>query len=363
MADRKALCLASGELAEIGAGDRILLPTLTALTALTASVPSNSRIVPDATQIIQNPMAPLHHDLLAFGAHYTTTYETSTDGTTFTAATLNGDLFAHKENQGVAIVDSTTKAARWTWTDTSWGSGQWLILGHNWSAWPWPTKRVHLESSPDGVTWTTRHDSTYDTIAVPIWHVVDNYEGATRLRLTITWQVGGIVSLSSIRLLTARWGDQGKGSEYELPYTWTKDRWIGIGLGNTVPSAQLHVVGDTIIDGRISNSTVVVPKVVTLTDAATVTVDATLGSVFDLTLAGNRTLANPTGAVNGQRLLFRIRQDVTGGRTLAFGTKYRFGTTITSVTLSTVAEQLDRIEVEYVAADDKFDVVAVTKGY
>lgn len=102
---------------------------------------------------------------------------------------------------------------------------------------------------------------------------------------------------------------------------------------------------------------------VTLTDATTIAVDASLGNTFDVTLAGNRTLGNPTNATDGQKLLFRIKQDATGGRTLAYGTKYRFGTDITGVTLSTAASKLDRIGVEYNAAADKFDVIAVVKGF
>ncbi len=103
--------------------------------------------------------------------------------------------------------------------------------------------------------------------------------------------------------------------------------------------------------------------VVALTDAATIAVDATLGDIFDVTLAGNRTLGNPTGAVNGQKLLFRIKQDATGSRTLAYGTKYRFGTDLTSAVLSTAAGKIDRVGVEYHSTDDKFDVIALMRGY
>jgi hypothetical protein len=43
-----------------------------------------------------------------------------------------------------------------------------------------------------------------------------------------------------------------------------------------------------------------------------------------LTLGGNRTLANPTGLVAGGTYLWRIQQDVVGGRTLAYGTAFKF---------------------------------------
>jgi len=105
------------------------------------------------------------------------------------------------------------------------------------------------------------------------------------------------------------------------------------------------------------------PRVVGLSDTATILVDATLGNIFDITLGGNRTLGNPTGAVNGQKFEFRVRQDATGGRTLALDTKYRFGTDLASVVLSTGAGKLDRVGVEYVSVDDKFDIIALMRGY
>jgi len=66
------------------------------------------------------------------------------------------------------------------------------------------------------------------------------------------------------------------------------------------------------------------PKIVTLTDAPVIQVDADLGTVFQVTLGGNRTLGNPTGGVDGQAYTVRIRQDSAGGRSLTWGSKYRF---------------------------------------
>lgn len=105
------------------------------------------------------------------------------------------------------------------------------------------------------------------------------------------------------------------------------------------------------------------PPTIALTDAATIVVDATLGSVFTCTLGGNRTLGNPTGAIDGQELIFRLRQDGTGSRTITLDTKYRLGSDIASVTLSTGANKTDYLRVRYHLADDKFDVVGFTKGF
>jgi hypothetical protein len=62
---------------------------------------------------------------------------------------------------------------------------------------------------------------------------------------------------------------------------------------------------------------------VTLTDAATITPDASVSNSFAVTLGGNRTLANPTGLKDGGTYHFLIRQDATGGRTLAFGSFFK----------------------------------------
>lgn len=61
-----------------------------------------------------------------------------------------------------------------------------------------------------------------------------------------------------------------------------------------------------------------------LTDAATITVDASQSNEFTVTLGGNRTLANPTNLKAGQVLTFTVTQDGTGGRTLAFGGFYNW---------------------------------------
>lgn len=66
--------------------------------------------------------------------------------------------------------------------------------------------------------------------------------------------------------------------------------------------------------------------VVTLTDAATIVVDASAGRVFEVTLGGGRTLANATGVAHGETYAFIIRQDATGGRALTLASGYVLST-------------------------------------
>lgn len=63
---------------------------------------------------------------------------------------------------------------------------------------------------------------------------------------------------------------------------------------------------------------------VALTDGASISTDASLSNIFTVTLAGNRTLANPTNLVAGHVYTWIITQDATGSRTLGFGSFFKF---------------------------------------
>ena len=80
----------------------------------------------------------------------------------------------------------------------------------------------------------------------------------------------------------------------------------------------------------------------TLTDAANISWDASVNQVASVTLAGNRTLDNPTNLKNGATYILTIKQDATGSRTLAYGTAYKFPGS-TAPTLTTAANAVDII--------------------
>jgi hypothetical protein len=61
---------------------------------------------------------------------------------------------------------------------------------------------------------------------------------------------------------------------------------------------------------------------VTLTDAANISWNLDTGFNFNVTLAGNRVLDNPTNTKVGQSGMLEVIQDGTGSRTLSFGTSY-----------------------------------------
>ena len=97
-------------------------------------------------------------------------------------------------------------------------------------------------------------------------------------------------------------------------------------------------------------------EVTALTDASSIATDLALSNNFSVTLAGNRTLANPTNTVAGQSGSIFITQDGTGSRTLAFGTNFKF-VAGTAPTLSTAASSIDRIDY-VVASATKIHAVA-----
>lgn len=107
-----------------------------------------------------------------------------------------------------------------------------------------------------------------------------------------------------------------------------------------------------------------VKKVTTLTYAGTTNTDAATGDVFLLTLTGSPTLANPTNAVDGQRIEWRILQNGAGGFTPILDTKFRIPSSTTPpLAWVTTANKMNLLVVEYNLVDDKFDVVAFIPGY
>lgn len=107
--------------------------------------------------------------------------------------------------------------------------------------------------------------------------------------------------------------------------------------------------------------------VVTVTYAATTTVDLTNYSAYsivilDLTLTGNVTF-NITNGTDGQAIKLRVRQDATGSRIWTSGANLRFSADITSVTLSTTASKLDYVAFEWNGTDGKADVLATNYGF
>jgi hypothetical protein len=82
------------------------------------------------------------------------------------------------------------------------------------------------------------------------------------------------------------------------------------------------------------------PGVLTLTDGASISWPVNVYQTAVVTLGGNRALANPTGLVAGGTYCLIVKQDATGGRTLSYGTAYKWPGG-TAFVLSTAANAID----------------------
>ena len=113
--------------------------------------------------------------------------------------------------------------------------------------------------------------------------------------------------------------------------------------------------------GTVTTPRLITPPV-TLTDATTVLVDASLGNVFRLTLtATGHTMGNPSNSVDGEKILFEITSG--GAFTFAWGTNYAWGTDVPVPTLSQTAAKVDYAGFVYNSSAGKWRGLAVARGY
>lgn len=133
--------------------------------------------------------------------------------------------------------------------------------------------------------------------------------------------------------------------------------------------------GDTNVDlvldakaaGKIRTQQALVSDAVTLTDAATVTIDGSLGNHFTLLatsgIGATRALGNPTNMAEGQEFTVTYTQDGTGSRALTFGANYAFGTDVTSYTATTTASKRDVLKFKWDSTLGKAMIIGIAKGY
>lgn len=304
--------------------------TIADMAGIKLASQNNRYYGPDTLNPMQDPFPSLWHDVLAFNRHFPTPlYETSADGATgWTVGTRNDALFAQKESQNFSILTPTVKGARWTWTggNIPFSNVAWLVIGFAYDA-SSATRRVLLETSADGVTWTARHDSTHALTGTPAWHYVQSWGGDTQIRLSLIATTAGNVRLSTLRMLSFRWGDQGGGSEFETPFDWDKDRGVTLvrGYSNNAPVAVNELTRKDYVDGKtwpvatISDSTAVGRSLVTATDAAAAraaigagTSSLAIGTTSTTAKAGDYT---PPDSTTGAKGLIQLTNHLGGTAT------------------------------------------------
>lgn len=145
-----------------------------------------------------------------------------------------------------------------------------------------------------------------------------------------TWRLSGqglgyLISRSAAALWEIRINNvlALRGGTAGLEYPWQETVWFNFnGFGYT--GGGPLIVPDSATPVEIVPPYLLPPeRVIPLADAAVITPDFAAAKFFTVTLGGNRTLANPVNVAPGGYLL-RVKQDGTGGRTLAWGNRFRF---------------------------------------
>jgi len=106
----------------------------------------------------------------------------------------------------------------------------------------------------------------------------------------------------------------------------------------------------------------VAKRIATPSWAASMTLDWSLCDVYRISLGGNTTFTF-SGASDGQNCQIELTQDATGARLVTWPTSVRFSGDITSPTLTTTPAKMDRIGFQANTGLNKYDCVAVVKGY
>jgi hypothetical protein len=105
------------------------------------------------------------------------------------------------------------------------------------------------------------------------------------------------------------------------------------------------------------------PNVVNLADAATIALDVSQGNDYRVTIAGDRTLGNPSNPTDGQKIVVQVTQGSGGGFTLSYGGGFEFSAGLPQPTLSTTAGDTDLLAFIYNAAKGKWLLAAFVAGF
>jgi hypothetical protein len=130
------------------------------------------------------------------------------------------------------------------------------------------------------------------------------------------------------------------------------------GTGQGTAAAALAALGGIPLTGATMQGWFA-PAVVPLSFGTALSVDASAGNVFAVTLtASTGTFVTPANPVDGQVIRLRLIQDGTGGRTVSWGTAFTWGSTggtaATAPSLSAGTARTDFLGFEYDAALGKW---------
>jgi hypothetical protein len=122
---------------------------------------------------------------------------------------------------------------------------------------------------------------------------------------------------------------------------------VGVAGAGAAGAVIAKTASSALASGATVEPGALTPAVVQLTDAAMITVDASLGNDFRVTIAGDRTMASPVNAENGQQIIFQVTQGSGGPFTLTWDSGYEFSSDLPQPALSTGAGQTDLLGFVY----------------
>lgn len=135
------------------------------------------------------------------------------------------------------------------------------------------------------------------------------------------------------------------------------------GDGSALTNVPAGAFAGGTVSGAVFFSSRTTSNVITLSSASPIAVNSALGNEFAFTLSATTTLSNPTNALDGQLIKFIVRQNGTGGYSLNFDTKFRYGNEIGLPSIDTNPNKTSYIGVRYNGTDDRFDIIAFVSGY
>lgn len=225
---------------------------------------------------------------------------------------------------GVSAAPSETT---WTaWMDSVCGSTRGMLAWRSNAGWaclsPGATGETLSTDANDDLVWTAAGTGTLQTLTAGTG--ISFSSGAT-CTVNCTIDNDGVTSIAgNTGAFTVSTGITNSTNDLRLDKMTQANAWAATSNKAATADVLFNSAGD----------------LVSLTDAATISVDFNAGFNFTVTLGGNRTLGAPSNAKVGQTGCIFIVQDGTGSRTLAYHANWKFGAGNDPV-LTTAAASVD----------------------
>lgn len=201
----------------------------------------------DGTPAVMLPFGTETHCLFAFNNRAVPTYQTTTNGTTWTADTLQPSTFINLRGAAGTRIPASKQGGRWTWA-----SGMANVTEiYAFLALNFPNQEslsqisVTVETSDNGTSWTTRHTSTAPMTIYrggTRFFAVEPWIYDTAIRVTIMTDPAYPLDISNMKLLTRNPSFGVPVSQ--SPVTWDSSKNLGV-AGATTFTGALNVGTNT----------------------------------------------------------------------------------------------------------------------